>query len=115
MCEDSSKLAYLCRVAYHMSKNPSKMFDSPAAVFRQKFEHYLNLLCLSHYKFKSYSLRRGGATFDFWAYRNFERTMLRGRWQSVSVARIYVNEALAEATNLKVPEDTNQILSQWAN
>ena len=42
-----------------------------------------------------YSVRRGGASYDFASHGLMERTLLRGRWESVKSARVYVNEALA--------------------
>ena len=45
---------------------------------------------------KPYSLRRGGATFDFLSFNSLDHTTVRGRWAHARTARIYINTALAE-------------------
>lgn len=47
-----------------------------------------------------YSLRRGGASWDFLQHQSLERTLLRGRWSSTSSARIYLQDATAMVTHL---------------
>ena len=49
-----------------------------------------------------YSLRRGGASWDFLQHQSIERTLLRGRWASTSSARIYVQDATAMVTHLQL-------------
>ena len=45
---------------------------------------------VEHLRFRGYSLRRGGATAFFGRTGIMEKTLLRGRWASVSVARVCV-------------------------
>jgi hypothetical protein len=47
-----------------------------------------------------YSLRRGGATWDFLLHQSMERMLLRGRWSSTSCARIYLQDTVATVANL---------------
>ena len=42
--------------------------------------------------FQPYSVRRGGATFDYVDTGSHDRALLRGRWNSIRAARIYVRE-----------------------
>lgn len=49
-----------------------------------------------------YSLRRGGASWDFLQHQSLERTLLRGRWASTSSARIYLQDATAMVTHLEL-------------
>ena len=63
-----------------------------------------------------YSLRRGGATWDFLRHGSMERTLLRGRWQSTSSARIYLQDAVAAVSLLKLTEEQEtqlRICSQY--
>ena len=59
---------------------------------------------VSHFQLKGsvgmYSLRRGGATFDFLLHKSMERTLLRGRWSSSSTARIYLQHTVASISEL---------------
>ena len=52
--------------------------------------------------FSMYSFRRGGATWHFLAGGSMEETLLRGRWQSSSTARIYLQDAAATLTHLQI-------------
>eukprot|EP00438_Fugacium_kawagutii_P008892 Skav234759 [mRNA] locus=scaffold2327:79052:85672:+ [translate_table: standard] len=52
--------------------------------------------------FSLYSLRRGGATWHFLGERSMEATLLRGRWQSTSTARIYLADAAATLVHLQL-------------
>lgn len=49
-----------------------------------------------------YSLRRGGASWDFLQHQSLERTLLRGRWASTSSARIYLQDVTAMVTHLRL-------------
>ena len=52
--------------------------------------------------FSMYSFRRGGATWHFLSGGSMEATLLRGRWQSSSTARIYLQDAAATLTHLQI-------------
>ena len=49
-----------------------------------------------------YSLRRGGATWNFLHHGSMEKTLLRGRWASTSTARIYLQDATATVSHLQL-------------
>jgi hypothetical protein len=66
---------------------------SPAR-FRAAFHHLKEFFSVTH-NLAPYSLRRGGATWDFLKHGSMERTLLKGRWQSNSSARIYLTDAVA--------------------
>ena len=55
---------------------------------------------LEAYNFNFYSLRRGGATAYFFATGSLEKTLVKGRWESASTARIYIQDAAAQAAEL---------------
>jgi hypothetical protein len=59
-----------------------------ARVFRSLFQALVELFGLEGL-LTVYSLWRGGASWDFLQHQSMERTLLRGRWQSTSSARIY--------------------------
>ena len=74
---------------------------SPAAFYRV-FAEIRSLLELDNRKLTLYSWRRGGASADFRGHGSMETTLLRGRWASVRTARLYVQDAVAEATTLSL-------------
>ena len=72
--------------------------------FYDLFKDALAALGLSSFGFRPYSLRRGGATAYYRATRNMPATIERGRWATVRVARIYINDGLAKEVELRLPE-----------
>ena len=56
-----------------------------------------------------YSLRRGGATWDFLQHQSMERTLLRGRWSSTSTARIYLQDAVATVSHLQLTAEQRHL------
>ena len=67
--------------------------------------------CRVHYT--PYSLRRGGATFDFLVNKNLSKTVLRGRWADSRTARIYITDGAAVQQSVKFSEAERQaIMSQ---
>ena len=73
--------------------------------FRKCFKLFLCAFSLESYHINVYSLRRGGATWDFLSHQSMERTLLRGRWSSTSSARIYLQDAAAMITHLRLSDD----------
>ena len=68
--------------------------------FRKEFQGLNETFKVSHLQFRGYSLRRGGATAYFRKYGLMEKTLLRGRWASIAVARLYLCDALAQLPSL---------------
>lgn len=74
------------------------LLDGPPA-FRLLWRNLVRHFELSG-MYAVYSLRRGGATWDFLMHQSMERTLLRGRWSSTSSARIYLQDTVATVANL---------------
>ena len=71
--------------------------------WRQLFNHALEKLGVASFQFRPYSLRRGGATFFFQHHGSFDKLLLQGRWAAAKTARIYLNEGLAQLSEMQVP------------
>ena len=69
---------------------------------------------LGSFGFRPYSLRRGGATAYFRATRDMGATIERGRWATLRVARIYINDGLAKEVELRFPAAVTALLQQCA-
>ena len=61
-----------------------------------------------------YSFRRGGATVHFREGGNMAATVARGRWGSSQTARIYINEALQDAEELRTSAEDRRLLKAAA-
>ena len=81
--------------------------------FRDSFQKLCKEFDVLHLNFRGYSLRRGGATAFFQATGSMERTLVRGRWASSSVARIYICDALSQIPKLKGTQKTKLMLAKY--
>ena len=77
------------------------IFPGNEARFYKLFDQALSALGLDHMGFRPYSLRRGGATAFYRATCNMSATIERGRWATIRVARIYINDGLSFVVRLK--------------
>ena len=82
-------------------------WNASGSSFRYKFYALLSHFQLDHLGLKPYSIRRGGATHDFRAHGLMERTLIRGRWKSSSIARLYITDALS-----RIPQITMSVTSK---
>ena len=78
------------------------IFQGNESRFYDLFARALEVLDLQALGFRPYSLRRGGATAHYRATRNLPATIERGRWATVRVARIYINDGLATDVELRL-------------
>lgn len=81
-----------------------KLWPYSAQSFRNTFANYLAHFGLKELLFKPYSLRRGGATFLLQCGLPMETILLRGRWRSLNVARLYLEDGLAQLPKLRLSE-----------
>ena len=77
-------------------------WDASGQAFRQTLYRYLALFSLDFLGLKCYSIRRGGATFEFGTHGLMEKTLIRGRWASTGVARLYITDAMAQLSSLQL-------------
>lgn len=82
--------------------------------FRKEFAKLCQYFRVSHLKFKPYSLRRGGATFLLQEGMALESILIRGRWKSVSVARLYLEDGLSLIPSLRLPRVDQLRVQQYA-
>lgn len=86
----------------HAKKFPHRL--CPAAhIWRGLFSTTLEACGFASFGLRPYSLKRGGATFWFHQHGSFDRLMVDGRWQSLKIARTYVNEGLAVLAETTLP------------
>ena len=99
------------RACYRRLKLPIWMY-SPQS-FRNSFKHHLTRFDLTKHEFRPYSLRRGGATHLFQVTGSMETALLRGRWGSSRVARIYISDALSYLPGLTFTPKAMTMLQDW--
>lgn len=89
------------------------IWTASGTAFRNAFYKLCGTFHVSHLNFRCYSLRRGGATAFFAECGLMEKTLLRGRWQSVSVARLYLCDALSQLPNLVASPATKALVAKY--
>ncbi|CAK0910046.1 unnamed protein product, partial [Prorocentrum cordatum] len=94
-------VALLARAKAQAHKQDLCLGMEPSS-FMSTFGRVRELLELQDAKLTLYSWRRGGASADFRSHGSMEQTLLRGRWASARTARWYVQDAVAEATQLNL-------------
>ena len=62
------------------------------------------LIGLRHGNLTTHSLRRGGASWYFGETRSYDRTQEHGRWGSIKVGRVRINQAMAEDGTSTMPK-----------
>ena len=90
------------------------IWSKSAQAFRNEFAHHCSRFDLLRHKFRPYSLRRGGATALFKASGSMELALLRGRWQSTRVARIYLSDGLSSLPGLTFSPKAKTMLQKWS-
>lgn len=85
-----------------------------AAKFRERFYGLAKYFNIEYLGLKCYSIRRGGATWDFQRHGLMERALIRGRWASTQVARLYITDARAMVPKLTISKDSRAKLSSFS-
>lgn len=85
---------------------------SPQA-FRNRFTFYCRKFDLLHHCFRPYSLRRGGATWTFQSTGSMERALLKGRWNSAQVAKVYIQDGLSKIPSMTFSSKTKEMIRRW--
>lgn len=93
----------------------SPLWSSSPAAFRKRFAALCTLFDLTKHGFRPYSLRRGGATDLFQRTQSMEAALIRGRWESSRVARIYISDGLSHLPKLVLSNRTDAMLRSWTD
>ena len=108
-CDNPRAVEILQLCVEDQSRSPgSTLWQGSPQSFRAAFARLLKRLGVENFSFKPYSLRRGGATFLLQSHMPLEYILLRGRWRSASVARIYLQDGLAALTEIRMPNNVAQ-------
>ena len=91
-----------------------RLWSGTPQLFRDEFHRLISFFRLSE-SFRPYSLRRGGATAEFKAHGQMEKTLLKGRWGTSLAARQYIQEGLSELTRIRIPPATANLLKHYSS
>lgn len=105
LCHFLWEIKSLCPTGSLVQATPNK--------FRAKLASFCNFLGLSECNFSAYSIRRGGASYAFAQGEPFDKLLVRGRWQSIKTARIYLDSGRANLVQLTLPEKAGRYLDHF--
>ena len=80
----------------------SFLLNLPYSSLRRNFQAYVAALGGENLGLRLYSLRRGGASFDFRRHGRFDIALHRGRWASIGAAQVYLKDAQASAVRISL-------------
>eukprot|EP00435_Cladocopium_sp_Y103_P061990 s1215_g23.t1 len=98
--------------AMRMQKVP--IWVRSAQSFRTEFRHHCKVFDILTLNFRPYSLRRGGATALFQETGSMEAALLKGRWSSSKVAKIYLADGLSYLPGLSFSPKAKGLLDVWS-
>ena len=90
-----------------------KLWAFSGQAFRNRFDSYIRRFHLQSFAFRPYSLRRGGATWIVQSTGSMELALLKGRWASHRVARIYIADGLSKLPDILLSERSRHLLDFW--
>lgn len=85
-----------------------------AQSFRNEFYHHCKRFDLQDFEFRPYSLRRGGATHLFQQTGSMELALLKGRWNSTKVAKIYLADGLSYIPGMCFSNKAESMLHEFS-
>ena len=100
------------KVEQKMDKVP--IWTRSAQAFRNEFRHHCKIFDMEGHLFRPYSMRRGGATHLFQCTGSMEAALLKGRWSSSKVAKIYINDGLSYLPGMTFTSKASEMLSKWS-
>ena len=99
------------RQSQKLTKVPIWLYSAQS--FRNRFAFHMKKFDLLQHCFRCYSLRRGGATALFQSCGSMETVLLKGRWNSPQVGKIYIQDGLSFLPGLTFSTKARDMLAFW--
>ena len=90
-----------------------RLWEFPGQAFRNHFDSYMRRFRLQGFSFRPYSLRRGGVTWVVQTTGSMEVALLKGRWASHRVARIYIADGISNLPDILLSPHSRHLLRHW--
>jgi len=91
------------------------LLNVSANQFRAMLKLFCSFLNLEPCGFSGYSLRRGGASHAFASGQTFDQLLVKGRWQSVKTARVYLDSGRAQLIQMRLPSESVCKVQQFSS
>lgn len=96
------ELGHLVAFSPQHTHPSARIWPKSGTAFRKAFATLIAHFSIQHLELKPYSLRRGGATHDYMKKGILEPILLRGRWHSMAVARLYLEDGLVQLPSIQL-------------
>ena len=106
------RLWELCQLPWPKPRQ-QLIWNRSASNFRTWFYKGLEALKLQGHKYQPYSIRRGGATHAFVTTQSLDTILLRGRWRSLAVARLYLEDGQSQLAQLQTSKQSQSLLNRY--
>ena len=106
-------LSTLCSVKKDLGLEMQPLWSGSGSAFRTRFRNLCTSFGLQRHNFRPYSLRRGGATHTFQMSHSMELALMRGRWESSKVAKVYIMDALSYLPSIQRTPRTSKMLLKF--
>ena len=110
--DDSLVLFWLQRLLNDRVDDGTILVGSPYS-FRKFMSDAIVELGLSGCGLKPYSLRRGGATYHYMTFNDLTKTIFRGRWSDLRVARIYIVDGAAVLAEMRLSAASQAVIKKY--
>lgn len=90
------------------------IWSKSAQSFRNAFAYHIHRFDLKALGFRPCSLQRGGSTALFQQTGSMELALLKGTWNSLKVAKIYLSDGLSYIPGFRFTEKASQMLQFWS-
>lgn len=88
-----------------------RIYNGSFATLSREYRWLAGHFGLARSRLTLYGLRRGGATWHFLNFGNWDALAERGRWSQVRTARLYVEGAAAELTDMQISERGRRLVT----
>eukprot|EP00438_Fugacium_kawagutii_P018907 Skav236693 [mRNA] locus=scaffold847:329297:333620:- [translate_table: standard] len=99
----------------HQGVPGGTIWPASGTSFRSLFAEALFQLGLLPQKFQPYSLRRGGATHHFAIGTPLDAILIRGRWRSLAVARLYLQDGHSQLTQISLSSSAWALINRFSS
>eukprot|EP00959_Pyramimonas_sp_CCMP1952_P365868 7662765-Pyramimonas_sp.AAC.1 len=92
-----------------------RLWPSPPRAFQLLFRTGLREIGCAHLGLVPYSLRRGGATREYFFSGDLPKVMLRARWSSTRTAKIHIQDGAASLAEMRFQPATRSSLQTFTD
>ena len=107
------RVAALLQEAVSSSPQQLELYSGSARSFRSFLSSLCTLFEVESSQFCGYSIRRGGASHAFASGITFDELLVRGRWQNVRTARVYLDSGRAALVQMRFTPNTLSLIDQY--